>query len=228
MKKVIVEKEFYAVLDKRGDILGRSDLRVFAAATAEEALEIQKAEKADAVVVSLDIPGMGGDRLCSLLRAKEETKKIHIVLACGGSKSDFKRSEACGASACIITPVNPDALYSIICQALNIPERKGIRVLIKVQVEGRFKSEPFYCSSKDVSISGIFIETEKTLAKGDVLTCSFYLPDTDRIDARGEVVRVSKTDIEQYQYGVKFEAIEPESEAAIQAFINRAKRAMTP
>ena len=48
-------------------------------------------------------------------------------------------------------------------QLLEIPERKSYRVLLKVTINGRLTTETFYCSSQNISASGILIETEKTL-----------------------------------------------------------------
>ncbi len=221
VKTILLEKNLCSLLSERRDILGREDIMVLTVDTAEAALKAAVKEKADLLVVDIDMPEMGGDKLCSALRGEEAMKKTYIALACTGSKADMKRCEACGANTFLTKPFGADSFYKTVCRAFDLPERKGLRVLIKVQVEGRFKREPFFSTSRDISISGILFETDKVLARGDIIACSFYLPDTDRIDLRGEIARVSKSDLNLFNYGVKFLDIHSESYLSIASFIER-------
>lgn len=219
VKKVLIENTLLPGMAaaREGSVLRRPDFRIFTTSSAEEALEMHRAEKMDLIVVTLDMPEMGGDRLCSLIRQDEVPGKVFVILVCSGKRPELMRCELCGASS---YATGPEAAMEKAARALGVPERKGLRVLVKVTVEGRFKTEPFYCTSRDVSISGILLETEKILARGDIITCSFYLPDADRIDARAEVVRIVRAE-DSYQYGVQFLELVSESMRTIEVFVGR-------
>lgn len=224
MKKILVQEGLLAAFEAHGSIFLKPEFKVLTAKTAEEALSIFRADKADLVIVDIDMPEMGGDGLCA--RIREESKRgPYIILVCSEKKADLQRCESCGANTYITRPPRAEVLYREACRALDIPERKGIRVLIKVTVHGLFKKEPFFCTSKDLSISGILIETDKVLARGDEIACSFYLPDAGRVDAEGEVVRVVH-ESQAYNYGVRFVGLEPESETTIDTYVSMRKAAV--
>lgn len=222
MKTLLVQGGLLASFGKYCGILLRPDVRVFLAETVDESLALHREKKADLIVADMDMPG-GGDKLCLAIKGDDSLKKAHIVLACGGSDEDMKRCYLAGANAFVEKPVEPEKLYRAVCNALDVPERKGLRVLVKVTVHGRFKREPFYCLSKDISLSGILLETEKALAKGDEITCSFFLPNTDRIDAIGLVARVNAVSNSQsFNFGVEFASLSPGSVEAIGGFVRKA------
>ena len=70
----------------------------------------------------------------------------------------------------------------------------------------------------------MLLETDKPLAKGDTVSCSFFLPNSERIGAEGEIVRVVRKAVRTFQYGVRFVALLPEYRSAIETFINNWKR----
>lgn len=235
MKKILIADEFLPDIQEHRGILGRANFQIFTAGTAEEALGLHRDERMDLIMVALDMPVMGGDGLCSAIRQDESPrqgksdmqeksdKKVYISLVCPGRKPELRRCESCGADSSV---TSPEALMEKVARVLGVPERRDKRVLIKVTVNGRFKTEPFFCTSGDVSVSGILLETEKTLARGDAITCSFFLPDAggaappaeNRIDAKGEVTRVVKAG-DCCNYGVRFLNLPPESREAMEAFV---------
>ena len=220
MKKIIIASALKPFIEKERSILQRADFRIFTATSGEEALKIHRGEKADMIIADLDMPGIGGDKLCSVIRGDEALKKVSIIIVCTNSQADIERCSNSGANSYITKPIAPAQLIETVSRLLNIPERKSYRVLIKVEVKGKFMNVPFFCSSGDLSASGMLVETDKPLAKGDTVSCSFFLPNSERVVADGEIVRVVRKALRTFQYGVRFVALLPEYRAAIETFIN--------
>jgi len=195
---------------------------IFTATSAEEAIRIHRDERVDLVIADLEMGGMGGDGMCTAIRGDETLKKVSIIIYCFNKKSARERCEACGANACLTKPVNPEVLFQKVNDLLSICRRESLRVLIRVSVEGRAGDGYFFSTSKNISTTGILLETDKVLAKGDRITCSFFL-NTNQITANGEAVRVEEKKGELNQYGVKFIDLAPDAQILIEEFIKKSR-----
>jgi len=222
MKKVLLAVEPGMLIDKLRGLLAKAEAEVFTAATAEDALEIHVEQRTDLVLADLDLPVMGGDGLCQRIRAEEEEfKRAYVALICSGKKAELERCGRCGANSFVKQPLEPGDMAERISLILKSPEHRATRVLAKVTVEGIVKNEPFYCTSRNISVTGILLETDRTLAKGDTIACSFFLPDLDRVEVKGKVARVLRGEESMYLCGVEFMDISAEQRAAIWAFVEK-------
>lgn len=224
-KKILIVDDLRGFIEKEKGILSRSDFKVFTATSGEEALRIHKEERVDLILADLHMPEMGGDELCREIRADESLRHVSIILVSSNRQADLDRCASAGANECVPRRIEPQKLLERVSSLLSIPKREHLRVLIKVSVKGQIKSEPFFGTTQNISTSGVLLETEKPLAKGDVITCSFFIPDSDRIIADGEVKRKTKTDGGLYHYGVQFIGVSPEGKKAIEAFVKKKLRA---
>jgi CheY-like chemotaxis protein len=221
MKKVLLVNELDTLIEKERTILNRSDIKIFTAASSEEALAVHKKEKVDLIIADLDLPGISGDRLCTAVRNDDELKDVSFVIACRGSESDLQRVARCKANGHVTKPIRPLQFLESVGRLLDVPERKSYRVLLKAEVNGKFDNKPFFCSSQDISATGLLIEADKALEKGDVMTCSFFLPGAERIETDAEVMRVVKIADDALRYGVRYIRLKPAHKAAIEAFIEK-------
>lgn len=219
MKKILLVGDRKPHVDEGRGILARSDFQIFKADTKEQALHT--ANKMDLIIIDMEMPELPGDELCTAIRQEAGLKKTAILMVCSRKKADIERCAKSGASSYITKPVNRGEFHNIVCRLLDIPQRRGIRVLINISVKGLFETRPFFCVSQNLSRSGILFETTRVLAKGDVIECSFFLPEEERITARGEVVRVLKPEPHIYAYGVTFLNLGAEEEAAIHGYIEK-------
>jgi len=224
MKKVLLVDDLKVIVEKEKSILSRADFKIYTATSAEEAIKIHRAEQMDLIVADLDMPGMGGDAIARAVQTDGGLKKVAILMVCTNRKSDLERCVQAGVSAYITKPIEPAEFFEKVSALLNVAERKSFRVLVKAQVEGKFMGIPFFCTSRDISATGILVEAEKDLVKGDRLTCSFYLPTGQRIVAGAEVVRTMPEETGRFLYGLKFLAFEQGSQKDIELYISTAKR----
>ena len=185
-KKILIVDDLRPIVEAEKNILSRSGFSIFTATSGEEALKIHRAEKVDLIISDLNMPGMGGDELCSIIKRDDSLKNVSIIIICFNKKSEIEKCEACGANSFITKPIKPEELFRKVSGFLDAPEREGLRVL----------------------------------AKGNTITCSFFL-NSNQITTDGEVMRVVKKSSDSYNYGVKFIDIAYHSKAPIEEFIRK-------
>ncbi|MGE5894077.1 MAG: PilZ domain-containing protein [bacterium] len=222
MKKILVADTIKEHLQEEHSVLSRSDILVLSAASAENMLDIHRSERVDLIITDLEIPVMGGDKLCTAIRADHGLKDVSIILACPNDKEVLEWCGSCGANSLIIKPIYHRDLVSKASALLKIPERESLRVLINITVQGQHR-EDFYCSTKNISTSGMLFETRKVLAIGERVTLSLLLS-LKRVTVAGEVVRVKQIAANHYQYGIHFIDVDERSKALINDFV-RIRRA---
>lgn len=212
-------EELSSFAQEQESLLDRNNVTLYTATTAEDVLAIHRAEHLDLIITDLDAPVMGGDELCRIIRADEGMRKVYIILICSGRTAALQKCDECGANTFITRPLDMRDIAERVSRLLQIPERSDLRVLVKITVHGNFRSVPFFCTSRDISISGVLIDTDKTLARGDEISCSFYLPNTERISVEGEVVRVARGHTSAYNYGFRFTDMTQEAQRIIKKFV---------
>jgi DNA-binding response OmpR family regulator len=223
MKKIFIADDIKKLLDQGKSFLDRASVRIFTASSHEEALKIHNNERLNLIITRLDMPGMSSEMFCSIIREDRILRQVSLIIICDKNRSDIERSSRCNANAIIISPVDPASLLDKVYQFLHIAKRGAYRVLISLKVEGKSRKRPFLCRSENISTSGMLIETERVLAKGDRVSCSFFLPDSTHIVEDGEVIRVvgKTTEFETNQYGIKFLHTPSDSQSALEDFIEK-------
>ncbi|MEK6742367.1 MAG: PilZ domain-containing protein [Nitrospirota bacterium] len=230
MKKVLIAKELHALLEQDRSFLDRTDMQVFVAATNDEVLTIHRAERVDLIIAKLDLPGMASEKLYGLIREDAALRTVSTILCCANTPAAIKQCSHCRVNAVLLEPLHSVLLMAKAQQLLDIAAREMIRVLLGVVIDGRFGDEAFYCRTKNVSATGMMIETRKRLVEGARLTCQFYLPDATRIQAPGKIVRI----IQQtsgggdQQYGLMFTDIAPETKQLLADFVESTRRKSQP
>jgi len=219
MKKILIVDDLATFIDKEKSLLSRADFKIYTATSGEEALEIHKTEHMDLVVTDLEMPGMSGDKLCSIIRQADKLKRVSVIIVCSPSAADLARVAQCNANTHVTKPIRPLEFIETVGRLLDIPERQSYRVLLKVKIKGQAANEGFFCASRNISVTGLLIETEKKLEKGDVLSCSFFLPKSECIVVDAEIVRIVQNEEDTCQYGVRYLGLNPKFRTAIETFI---------
>ncbi len=219
MKKILLVNSVIVFHEKHKGLLNRADLRIFTAVSGRDALRIHRQERVDLIVAELDMPQIGGDKLCSVIRTEKEFKNTSILLTCRNTPEDLERVAQSGANAWLTKPIDPALFLEKIGQLLTVSVRKDYRVLLKAKVTGEIGSTPFFCTSYNISISGILIETDKVLNKGDRITCTFFLPGSRQIVVDGETIRSLTMSENCFHYGIRFVDLDREAGAEIERFV---------
>ena len=144
-----------------------------------------------------------------MIRKDEELKHVSIIIVCTSAAPDIARVSRCKANSFITKPVQYLQLIDKVAQLVDIPERKSFRVLLKVSVSGKSAKGSFFCSSLDLSATGILLQTDRTFAIGDVISCDFFLPGASRIFTDVEIMRVTGNHDNTFLYGARYVDLSP-------------------
>jgi CheY-like chemotaxis protein len=226
MKKVILAEDIKAILEGEHSFLNRSDFTMFSASTNEQAVSIHRDEKADLIIAHLDMPGMSGELLASLIREDKELCDVSLMIVCSNTEAELKRCLKCRANAFVTTPVNSAVLLQEAYQLLHVAPRRSCRVPLSIRISGTSKDFLFTAFGENISVSGMLLHCDRLLSEGDTVTCSFYLPNSQHITSEAEVVRILDKVVEHDTncYGIKFIDLGSGSSSAIEAFVEKELR----
>ena len=90
MKKLLIVGNIQQFMATEKNILNRADIKIFTAQSGEKALEIHRTERVDLIITELDMPGISGDKLCSLIRKDEELKHVSIIISVYRCRSGYR------------------------------------------------------------------------------------------------------------------------------------------
>jgi len=229
MKKILITNDLMIILGKKSSFLNRADVRLFTAANSEDVLAVHQAEKVNLIIAALDLPGMKNEQLYKMIRENKDLRAVSVILVCPDAPLSLERASRCKANAVITLPVDVTKLLEKAQQLLNISWRESYRVLLSVRVEGSTKDTSFFCSSENISTTGILIETDKVLKQGDHVMCSFFLPDAKQIKTSGQILRVIEPTpgAKAHRYGVNFNQLPVDAKSAIEDFVEKKSRVST-
>lgn len=223
MKKVLIAQDLHALLKQENSVLNRADFTVFTAATNDELLDVHRAEQVNLIITQLDMPGMPTERFCSAIREEANLRAVSLIMVCGNNPAAIEKSSRCRANAVLLRPVHPLLLVVKAQQLLEIASRDTYRVLLSATIEGHSGKDTFFCRSRNISATGMLIETDKVLAEGAHLSLSFFLPDAKQVLAAGKIIRtLAQTPGEkENQYGLMFTDISSEAKHLLSAFVEK-------
>ena len=223
MKKILIAEALKSYIAKEKSFLKRGDITVYSAATTDDMLKVHRSEKVSLIISQIDMPGMSAEQLCAQIRNNEALRQVSLLMISPDTSSDRERASRCKPNAIMTLPVNTAQLLEKAQLLLDIPWRGSFRVLLSVAVEGDDKGNAFFCGSENISSSGLLIETDRAILKNDRVTCKFFLPGSEQIVVRGEVVRIMKRDAGKnvYQYGIRFLEIDQSAQTSIASFVKK-------
>jgi len=223
MKKILIAEALKSYIAKEKSFLKRGDITVYSAATTDDMLKIHRSEKVSLIISQIDMPGMSAEQLCAQIRNDEALRQVSLLMISPDTSSDRERASRCKPNAIMTLPVNTAQLLEKAQLLLDIPWRGSFRVLLSVAVEGDDKGNAFFCGSENISSSGLLIETDRAISKNDRVICKFFLPGSEQIVVRGEVVRIVKRDAGKNaaQYGIRFLEIDQKAQTSIASFVKK-------
>lgn len=217
MTKIIVDESILRHLAQEKDLFSRSDFSIIPCTTKEQAYKIHSEEIANLIIIDFDLPEMNIESFCAHVRTNERLKHVSIVVVCENKREYLDRCLMCGVNALIIKPVYHKELIENVIKLLEIKKREETRVLLKISVVGSTK-DTFYATAQNISVTGMLIETDKVLLKGDKVSLSFYFR-LNKLTIDGEVVRKKEKVKNFYQYGIRFISIDSHAKSLIEDFV---------
>lgn len=105
-------------------MLSREDFIVHTAMNGQDALDIARQRKPDAILLDLYMPGMDGDEVCREIRSDPATSHIPVIMIT--TESDGEGRRRCMYSGCddfLTKPVRADILNKAVQKHLDVRER---------------------------------------------------------------------------------------------------------
>lgn len=203
MKKIIIDRSVMKLLRCEDTIFRRGNISTFPVETAEELLELHGVHRGDLIIAQESIQVMGGEGLCASLRKDTDLKNVSILIVTDGLEDCAARWHAAGANAVVPKSFDRAQLFFKISELLVIPERKDLRVQLSASVRNEREEETFLAETRNISISGILLETSHILQEGDRLQCSFNIAHS-KINVQCRVARVPERNPDGSLYGLTF------------------------
>ena len=214
MKKIIIIDSLRDFIAQHAGLIAGYDNKIFYVESGREALEIHRKERADLLIIAPDFPDMTCEELCRVIREDNVLKRVSILVVCSDKQSDVERCVQCGASDYLTQPLAPAVFLWKVTRLLNVSERTSYRVVVKVTRNDIPNAPHIFCSSKNISSSGVLLETDHVFNIGEKLTCSFFLPNSIRIVTEGQVMRLQNEENGLIEYGVRF--VDPSTSVELQ------------
>jgi CheY-like chemotaxis protein len=224
MIKIVISQGIYKLLQEKECLLNRQDIIVFPTQSNDETLNIHLAEKVDLIISELDMPGMTSELLYSTIRKNAELQRVAVLLVCPNNMKSLERCSRCMADAAIPN-LNPALIMAKAQNLLNLSLRGTSRVRVsikgKASVHGNSIDTSLVCYLQDISSTGLLLETEESLNRGDQVVCALLLPDGTGFQVTGEIVRTvySAPRSAANQYGVRFVNLTAEASQALESIV---------
>jgi len=223
-KTVLLVDDVRLFLNLEETFFRRTGCRILTAMSGEEALEIAKAEKPDIVLLDYVMPGIAGDEVCRRVKDDPNTKDtIVIMVTTKGDEKDTKLCRDAGCDDIVLKPINQRELLEKVARYLDIEYRVHFRILIRIEVEGRWRDGFFMGEANDLSRSGMLLTSDAELKVGERINVQFVVPGSrEPISVTGSVARVTADNEKpgKFLIGLEFEDLEPEIEQAITNYID--------
>lgn len=216
-----------AAIERRTHFLQMAGHEVFLADSATEVLAIHRQQKTQLLACDLDLGDAPAERLVGAIRVDSQLRHVAIVVVSGEDDEEVRRAADCGANAVLPRSLVESRLPDMVSYYLAVPPRAAYRVLLRVEVaDSEQPRRSFFCTSHDISKSGLRIETQELLTKGRAVACSFFLPGGVRVVATGDVVRVTEAAGPEgvRHYGVRWHGLDGPAVEAIESFVARRAR----
>jgi CheY-like chemotaxis protein len=203
---VSLEDELARTLIGREELFGR-----LVAASAEEARELFESGAPSLVLVDRDLPDA-----VALVRELARGIAPIIIICRTAAAAAGEPLLAAGAHAVVETPAGPD-WDVVLGRLLAIPARSDARIPLDIQFEGESSGiETIAGTVVDLSVSGILVESDASLAVGAILDLCLHLFDAEEpITGCGQVVRVESPG----RFGIRFFGLEGDGDVRIRRFV---------
>ena len=192
MKRILLVSPDPNFFESRDQSFNRRGVQAFPSLDIVEGAEILMRVPMDLVIV--DARQADAVQLHEDVKAIVDAVQVPVILVVQSAVEDALRTAFADLASVFLVafPVSTKYLLELSNRLVAVTNRKYVRVLVQMRVPGE-KATTVFAFSRNISDSGMLIETEAQLRLGDVVGMNFMLPGVGGgtpIEARGEIVRV--------------------------------------
>ncbi len=228
--KILIVDDLKFFLDVQKSMLSQVECDILTARSGLEALKIIKKDKPQLVLLDYEMSDLNGDKACEILKKDPRYKDIPIIITSSkaGKEAQLKCMRA-GADYYLTKPVDQKELVEAVSKLLKV--RSSLyypRAVMRGEVYIKFKDEVKKYLSVDISVTGIFLESNEPLNTNDTVTLHFTIPMPKRdIRAQGRVSRIlTAEDMENFGVfpgmAVEFLNLDLEDRRYIEQYVDNA------
>jgi len=226
-KKVLLVDDVRLFLEVTKSFFSRDNLQLTVAQNGREALKTARVIRPDLIIMDLQMPEMDGADCCRELKQDPALGAIPVILlAREGDAAARERCLAAGCDRVLGKPFSRKQLLEISYEYLKITQRATPRLPIRLLVRyGLENQQTLHDYTINLSVGGIFLETEVLLPVGTGVTFEFFIPGTSQpVIGKGEVSWVNpashpvKAELPP-GLGVRFTDMTPEDERTVRGFL---------
>jgi CheY-like chemotaxis protein len=221
-KKVLIVDDTESGLALLRKIVTLARFTIFEANSGRQALKIHRRERADLIIMDLQMPGMDGEQVTRTIRTERAQRTVSILMFADGSRPGLReRCLAAGADDFVSKPFKNTDLLARARSLMNVAVRKPTALLAHVKAEdAEPAAKPFVARIVNVSTSGLLLEANVPLATGRRVRVKFFVPDSiAQISARATVVRRADA-AGTTRWGVRFTALDAAARRIIQDYVS--------
>lgn len=200
------------------------------AGSAAEALDMLRGARPALVLADLYMPGGDGDDLCRRIKTDPASRGTPVLMmSAGGRRDESARCLAAGCDDFLVKPVRQAEL--LLAASRHMHSRlRNVRCRVRVPALLESAGRRHGGHTADLSLGGLFLETDAPLSPGTEVLLEFALPDAGLVLVRAEVAwanqpagRIKKE--LPVGLGMQFTKLTPEAQMALGGFIERRQHA---
>jgi CheY-like chemotaxis protein len=177
-KELLLVDDVKLFLQLSKAMLHRGNFVVHTAINGEEALDIARKNKPDAILLDLYMPGMDGDEVCRRIRSDPAIRHIPVIMIT--TESDGEGRRRCMYSGCddfITKPVRADNLNKAVQKHLAVKERIHPRTDVMLPCILQSDHELLKSTIHIISAGGAYVEMDPPPLPDSPHTLTFSLVD---------------------------------------------------
>jgi twitching motility two-component system response regulator PilG len=191
--KILIVDDVKFFRDVQQEMLDRIDCDILTARSGLEALKVIKKEKPQLVLLDYNLPDLTGDKACEIIKGDPRFKDIPIMIVSSDHDGDARvNCLAAGADHYLTKPIDHAEFILAVSKLLKV--RGSLyypRALLRTEVYLRYVGEVKRYDSVDISVTGIFVETDDPLPANQTYTVHFTVPIPRRdIHAEARITKV--------------------------------------
>lgn len=198
-----------------------------------QALKLARRKRPSLIIEDLQAPDQDGFAFRQQLRSDPGTRAIPLILVTEPELRDRAR-EAC-AEVVLLKPLKRNEFFKAVRRFIPLPKRRYLRYGANLRFAYTAAGQAGQAFSRDLSLNGAFLKTDRILALGTRIELRFHLPGAwQEICCRGSVVRVSSgsgpAGAPLTGFAVEFDEMADEDSERLETFIasNASARAHSP
>ena len=226
-KKILLADDVRLFLEVTKSFFSRENLQLTTVQGGDEALKAARALRPDLIIMTRKMRNLSGDECCRRVKADPEIGSTPVILLIDAQDAEGERcGRDAGCDHLLKKPFQRQQLLQLVRSCLHIKTRatprQRARMLVRYGVDSRRQLHDY---TVNLSIGGIFLETEQVLPVETLLTLEFLVPGGDNpIVAKGQVTWINSgvdpvnSDLPA-GFGIRFLELEQNEEWLIRNFL---------